>query len=395
MSKHKHILFIVENNPVPGDIRVWPEALAVKDYGYEVSVICPKGKMISTKSHEFIENIEIFRHPVPHEGNGFKGIVLEYINAIFWEFIYSVKIYIKKPFHAIHSANPPDHVFIIALLFKAFGVKYIFDHHDLAPEAYVAKFHKKNIIFHILKIMEKCTFKIADIVISTNESYKKVAIERGNKREDKIFVVRNGPHLSKIKKIKPRYEYKNGYKYLVSYVGAIGNQECIDVLLHAIRYIVYEKNIFNVKFAIIGNGPELSALIELSKNLRIQKYVEFTGQLTYEQLGEIVSISDIGVCPEYANEYTNYSTMVKIMDYMAFKKPIVQFYTLEGERTAGKAALYIYEHNEIAFADGIISLLQDEKKRKKMGCVGYMRLVQYYTWEIQKKNLKEAYQNLF
>ena len=198
MVEKKHILFIVENNPVPFDVRVWSEAKAMKDFGYEVSIICPEDKRTFNKKR-IIDGIFIYRHPQPLEGAGKLGLLTEYLNSIFWELLLSIIVFKKNRFHFIHGANPPDHIFFIAILYKLFGVKYIFDHHDIVPENYIAKFNKKGIFYYISLIMEKLTFKTADIVISTNKSYKNIAINRGKMHEDDVFIVRNGPNLDKIK----------------------------------------------------------------------------------------------------------------------------------------------------------------------------------------------------
>ncbi len=199
----KHILFIVENNPYPGDIRVAAEAEAAMELGYIVSVIAPISKRWRLR-YERVNGIEVYRHSMPVKANKKSAFALEYVSALFWEVLLSIKIFIKKPFHIIHGANPPDHLFIIALLFKVFGTKYIFDHHDLSPEMYYAKFGKEDILYKVLLGMEKFNFKFADIVISTNESDKKFAIERGRKKADEVFVVRNGPRLDKIVWMPPK-----------------------------------------------------------------------------------------------------------------------------------------------------------------------------------------------
>ncbi|MBU1053722.1 MAG: glycosyltransferase family 4 protein [Proteobacteria bacterium] len=394
MVKNKHILFIVENNSVPRDVRVWSEALAAKEYGYDVSVICPVHKKSAPEKYEQLEGVDIYRHPMPIEASGRADFFLEYISALFWEITLSIKLYFKKPFHIIHSANPPDHIFIIALIFKIFGVKYIFDHHDITPETYVAKFGAKNIIYKILMFMEKATFKTSDIVISTNESYKNIAITRGSKKDDEVFIVRNGPDLSRIDKPDPNPELKSGFDYLVAYLGVINNQEGIDNLLRAVQYIIYKKKIKNIKFVIVGTGPHRNEMIQLSKDLLIDKFVIFTGYIPYKDLYEVLTTADLCVNPEFRNEFTDKSTMIKIMDYMTFGKPIVMFETTEGRVTAGEAAIYVYNNNEVDFAEAIIVLLHDDEKRKRMGDIAKQRIQEILQWDLQKNNLIRAYNHL-
>lgn len=386
----KHILFIVENTEGSHDLRVWPEAQAAKEFGYEVTVISPV-KRNAILDYEIIDGIEIYRHPMPVEADRKCGFLLEYLNALFWELLLTVRIFIKKPFHIIHSANPPDHVFIIALLFKLFGTKFIFDHHDICPENYVAKFGKKDIFYNILLIMEKLTFKTANIVISTNESYKKIAIRRGNKQEKDVFVIRNGPKLDKIIFMEPNEALKEHFDYLVAYVGAIGKQDQIENLLNAVRYIVYKKEIKNIKFIITGTGPHWNNMVELSREMKLGKYVKFTGYIPYKDFYEVLATADVCVNPEFRNEFTDKSTMIKIMDYMVFGKPIVQFETREGKVTAGDAAVYVKKNDELDFAEAIIELLNDSGKRKNMGEIGRKRIYEKLSWDKQKGNLQKAY----
>ena len=389
----KHVLFIVENQPVPYDRRVWYEALALKERGYNVSILSPKGKGL-TRSFEKLEGINVYRHPMPFEATGKLGFLVEYANALFWEMSLSLRIFMREPFQIIHGSNPPDHVFLVALLFRVFKVKYVFDHHDLTPENFLAKFSKKTFLYKILCLMEGLTFWTAKIVISTNESYKKIATSRGGKTKDEVFVVRNGPKLSEIIEAPPNKDLKNGFDYLVAYVGVIGNQECVDALLRAVRYLVYGKGITRIKFVIIGAGPHWAEMVNLSKEMGLQDYVFFTGFVPFQEFYEILSTADICVNPEYKNPFTDKSTMMKIMDYMAMGKPIVQFDTVEGRVTAGDSAIYVNENDDSAFAESIIGLLEDPDKREKMGAIGKKRIHELLHWDRQKKNLEKAYQSL-
>ena len=389
----KHILFIVENNPVQHDVRVWKEALAAKEFGYDVSVISPIHQKAPLK-HEKIDGIQIYRHPMPIEAESKLSFLFEYGSAIFWEFFLAFRIYCKKPFHYIHSANPPDHIFIIAFFFKFLGVKYIFDHHDICPENYLAKFVRKDIFYFFILVMERLTIKTADIVISTNESYKKIAIKRGKKDPKSIFVVRNGPDLSKVMFMKPNDKWKKGFKYLVSYVVVIGNQEGLDDLLKTVKHIVYVKKVSNIKFLIIGTGSYWNKLVNLSKEMKIGDYVQFTGYIPYSDFYEILATSDVCVNPEHRNEFTDKSTMLKIMDYMSFGKPIVLFETTEGRVTAGDSAVYVKTNDNILFAEAITELLYDNNRKTKMGEIGKERINEILNWDIRKMNLKKAYEYL-
>lgn len=389
----KHVLFIVENQPIPYDRRVWYEALVLREEGYDVSIISPKGKGF-TRSSEKMRGINVYRHPMPFEATGKLGFFVEYANALFWEILLSVRIFLREPFQIIHGSNPPDHVFLVALLFRVLGVSYVFDHHDITPENYLAKFSNKTFLYKILCLMEKLTFRTAKVVISTNESYKRIALERGGKTKDQVFVVRNGPNLSEIISVPPSKDLKNGFDYLVAYVGIIGNQECVDVLLRAVRYIVFDRAIRNIKFVIIGTGPHWGEMVKLSEEMELEKYVLFTGFVPFREFYEILSTADICVNPEYKNPFTDKSTMMKIMDYMGVGKPIVQFDTIEGRVTAGDSAIYVSENDDIAYAEVIIGLLEDPDKRERMGAIGKKRIQELLNWDKQKENLKKAYEFL-
>jgi glycosyltransferase involved in cell wall biosynthesis len=390
----KHILFIVENSSFPADVRVSAEAEAAKEFGYEVTVISPTSKMDWSR-HETIDGIEIYRHPMVIEANSKLNFIIEYANALMWEIYLGWKIFIKKRFHIIHGANPPDHLFVVALLFKVFGTKYIFDHHDLTPEIYLAKFNRKDILYKILVLMEKLNFGAADIVISTNESYKRIAMDRGKKKEEEVFVVRNGPRLDKIIRMPPNPRWKGNFEYLVVYLGAIGSQEGIDVLLRIAKYIVHVKEVENIKFIIMGTGTHWEEMVTLSQEMDLQKYVTFTGFVQYEEFYEILATADICVNPELKNDYTDKSTMIKIMDYMSFAKPIVQFDVTEGKVTAGDASIYVKDNDEKQYAETIINLLKYSKKRKEMGDLGFKRITDSLNWGEQKRRLKEAYDYLY
>jgi glycosyltransferase involved in cell wall biosynthesis len=393
MVKSRHILFIVENNSVPFDRRVWHEACSARDFGYEVSVICPTDKR-SYDNRSLIDGIRIYRHPCPIEGLNRWAMLFEYLNALFWESLLALRVFLKRPFSVIHSANPPDHVFLIAIAFKIVGVKFVFDHHDLVPETYVAKYGAKSIVYRILLWIERLSLKAANIVISTNESYKKIAIERDGKSDEDIVVVRNGPDVSNIPTPLPRPELLGGFRHLIGYVGVIGKQDGIENLLSVADYLVKKRQRRDIKFAVVGSGPNLKNLIRDAKAMALDGYVQFFGFVSEELLLEILTASDICINPEFRNEFTDKSTMIKIMEYMALKKPIVQFYTTEGEITAGDAAISIRDNDIVQFGDAILALLGDPARRARMGDVGRERIEKQLSWPIQAKKLEAVYDRI-
>jgi glycosyltransferase involved in cell wall biosynthesis len=389
----RHVLFIVENNSVPRDVRVWSEARSAKEFGFDVSVICPEDKLSDSRD-SCVEGIHIYAHPQPIDRSSKLGLLLEYANALFWELVLSLNVFIRHRFHIIHAANPPDHIFLIALVFKIFGVKFIFDHHDIAPENYVAKFGKKGFFYWVLRLMEWLTFKTADAVIATNDSYKEMAIKRGGRNEENVFVVRNGPDLSKIARAERNAKLRDGFKYLVGYVGTIGQQEGIDNLLRIAKYIVEAKGRKDIKFIVVGTGPYWENVKQLSLDMGLKGFVWFTGYIPVKELHEILETVDVCVNPEHRNSFTDKSTMIKVMEYMFFEKPIVQFYTKEGEVTAGESALYIRNNSEPEFAEALINLLEDNRRREIMGFDGRKRIEEQLCWDRQKGKMKEAYDHI-
>lgn len=388
MLSGKHILIVVENLPVPFDRRVWQEANTLMENGAKVSIICPKMKGY-TKSRETINGIDIYRHSLPLEASGAMGYLLEYSVALFWEFVLSVKIYFKKRFHVIHGCNPPDLIFIVALFYKILGVKYVFDHHDINPELYIAKYNKKGFFYKFLLFAERLTFATANYSIATNESYKEIAIRRGKMPESKVQVVRSGPKLDRLKLGDGDIKYKKDRKFLVGYVGVIGEQEGLDLLLESIKYIIEKRK--DTQFAIVGGGTELEKIKQQAIDMKVDSYVDFYGRVDDATLVDVLNTSDICVNPDRPTEMNNLSTMNKIMEYMALKKPIVQFDLKEGRLSAQDASLYADNTSIEDFAEKVIRLLDNPEERKKMGEYGYNRVVNELSWNHESEKLINFY----
>lgn len=390
----RRVLIIVENLPSPFDRRVWQEATTLHKNGYGVSIICPTGKGFE-KKYEEIEGIHIYRHNLPLEAEGALGYLLEYSIALFWEFYLSWKVLFRHGFDVIHACNPPDNIFLVGGFFKLLGKKFIFDHHDINPELYEAKFGHRDFFYKVMLWWERLTFKTADISIATNESYKKIAIERGGMSPDKVFVVRSGPKLDRLKIISPIEALKKGKKYLVGYVGVMGKQEGIDYLLRAARHIVRDKGRTDVHFGLVGGGTSLEEMEDFADELGISDYVTFTGRVPDQDLLEMLNTADVCVNPDVANEMNDKSTMNKIMEYMALGKPIVQFDLTEGRVSAQKASLYAGENNEQDLAEKILYLLDDPELRKEMGEYGRNRVMNELEWKYEEPKLLAAYNAVF
>ncbi len=393
--KCRRVLIIVENLPSPFDRRVWQEATTLHDSGYEVSIICPTGKGYE-KRHEIIDGVHIFRHPLPTEASTPFGYFLEYSAALFWEFVLAWKVFVTKGFDVIHACNPPDDIFLIGGFFKLlFGKKFVFDHHDINPELYWAKFGRKDFFYRMMLLWERLTFKTADISIATNESYKKIAVERGGMDPNRVFVVRSGPSLDRLMIVPPDSLLKKGRRYLVGYVGVMGQQEGIDHLLRMVRYIVLDKYRTDVQFILVGGGTALGNMQNYAVELGISEYVTFTCRVPDRDLLTALCTSDVCVNPDVANEMNDKSTMNKIMEYMALGKPIVQYDLTEGRFSAQEASLYARPNDEIDFAEKILLLLDDSALRKKIGEFGRRRVVEELQWEHEKPRLLQVYEVLF
>jgi glycosyltransferase involved in cell wall biosynthesis len=386
--QNKHILIIVENLPVPFDRRVWQEANTLMDNGAKVSIICPKMKDYNA-SYEIINGIEIYRHYIPYDARGAFGYMVEYGTALFWEFFLSWKIYFKKRFHVIHGCNPPDLIFLVALWFKILGVKYVFDHHDINPELYIAKFNRKGFFYKMMVLFERMTFATADFSIATNESYKEIAIKRGKMTEDKIQIIRSGPKLDRLKLLPSDNQFFKGKKYLVGYVGVIGEQEGIDLLLESVKFIVSMRK--DIQFAIVGGGSDLEKMKHLSTEYGLDEFVDFYGRVPDDLLISILNSSDICVNPDKPTEMNNLSTMNKIMEYMALKKPVVQYDLKEGRFSAKDASLYARCGNTLDFANKIMQLIDNPELRVQMGTYGYDRVLNELSWDFEKEKLIRFY----
>ena len=394
-SAGKRILFIVENLPSPFDRRVWQEATTLHQNGYQVAIICPTGKGYEEK-YECLDGIHIYRHPLPPEAEGALGYALEYSVALYWEFYLSFKVLFSHGFDAIHACNPPDLIFLVGGFFKFFfHKKFLFDHHDINPELYEAKFGRRDFFYRLMLLCERLTFKTADRSIATNESYKQIAIERGGMHPDKVTVVRSGPKLDRLKIIEPVLPLKKGRKHLVGYVGVMGKQEGIDYLLRALHYIVEQKNRTDVHFGLVGGGTELTSLQAYAKALGVEDYVTFTGRVSDQQMLEMLNTADVCVNPDVANEMNDKSTMNKIMEYMALAKPIVQFDLSEGRFSAQEASLYARRNDTKDLAGKILLLLDDQVARTTMGEFGRNRIITELEWKYEEPKLLEVYRLLF
>jgi glycosyltransferase involved in cell wall biosynthesis len=390
----RRILIIVENLPVPFDRRVWQEAGALRDAGAVVTVICPLGAKTDRRC-EMLDGIQVYRHPMPPEADAALGYLFEYAAALFWEFTLACRVLVTRGFDVIHGCNPPDLIFLVALPFKLLGKKYVFDHHDINPELFEAKFGGQGMLWKGLKFVERLTFATADMSIATNESYRQIAIARGRMKPQDVFVVRSGPDLRKIARVPPDAKWRNGRRHMVGYVGVMGEQEGLDLLIESVGHIVHVMGRHDVQFCLVGGGSSLAKIKELAAARGLADYVTFTGRAPDAVLLEVLSTADVCVNPDRVNPMNDKSTMNKIVEYMALGKPIVQFEVTEGRHSAGASSLYAKPNDPVDLAGQIVALLEDPDRRAEMGRIGRRRVETELSWEHQKPKLVQAYRRLF
>ncbi|HEV2351673.1 MAG TPA: glycosyltransferase family 4 protein [Terriglobia bacterium] len=383
------ICIIVENLPVPFDRRIWQEARALRDAGYGVSIICPKGKGFES-SYERLEGIEIYRHKL-WEASRLLGYVAEYTWALAIELFLAVRIYRRTRFRILQAANPPDTIFLIGLVFKLFGVRFIFDHHDLNPELFEAKFKKRGLFYRLVCLAERWSFRTAAVSIATNESYREIAMGRGGKSPEKVFVVRSLPDLNHVHRVPPHNDLKEGKTNLIAYVGVMGFQDGLDLLLESVEYMVKTQNRRNTLFVMIGSGTELLRLKALTAQKGLNEWVKFTGRLPEDELAAYLCTADVCVAPDPANPMNDKSTMNKILQYMAFGRPVVLYDLTEGRRSAGDTALYARPNDPVDFAAQMMKLLDSEQLRRDLGERARKRIEEKLDWQIEKKTLLAAY----
>ncbi|MBJ8344000.1 glycosyltransferase family 4 protein [Antrihabitans sp. YC2-6] len=392
-----HILILVENLSVPFDRRVWQESRALVDAGYKVTVICPKGTKQDQEPEATIEGVRILRYPLKPATGGPLGYLREYSLALWHTIRLALKVRREGPIDVVHACNPPDLLFVVALILRVLGgTRSVFDQHDLVPELYLSRFESGGkILFTFATLVERITFAVADAVISTNESYRRVAISRGKMAPEKVTVVRSAPDLSRFVQREPDPSLKRGKDFLGAYVGVMGPQDGVDYALRAIAHLRNELGRTDTHFIFMGGGDAFDEMVALSQALGITDIVEFTGRVPDEFLQRCLSSADICLSPDPKNPLNDVSTMNKVVEYMAMARPMVSFELTEARVSAGDAAVYAPANDEAKFAEGIVELLDDPERRKRMGEYGRDRVEQELSWSTSRVNLVEFYGRVF
>ncbi len=388
------ILIIVENLTVPFDRRVWMEAVSLAEAGYQISVICPTGGE-HVRPYERLESVAVYRYPAPRPTRGH----LSY----FWEFLYcwamtaylSVRVLLREGFDVIHACNPPDTFFLLGMIYKLFGKRFVYDQHDLCPEVYLARFKRRpNLLYRGLLGLEGLTYSTADMVIAPNESYREIAIRRGHVDPERVVVVRSAPDPRRFRAVPADPALKRGRRYLVSYLGVMAPQDGVDLLIDVVDHIVRERGRKDIAFVLIGSGDSYYDLRELARRRALEEDVIFTGRIPDEEVERYISTSEVCVSPDPKNDLNDHSTMNKVLEYMALGKPVVAFDLRETRYSAGAAGVYAAPNDPADFGDKVIELLGDEHLRREMGLLGQERLREHLSWTHSRLALIRAYAQL-
>jgi glycosyltransferase involved in cell wall biosynthesis len=389
----KRVLILVENLPVPLDRRVWQEACALRDAGYEVSVICPKMRGYVT-DYEVLDGIVIHRHWISEEAKSVMGFCREYLSALWGQMRCALRVWRESGFNVIHYCNPPDLLCLVALPYKLLaGVKLIYDVHDLCPEMFQAKFPRHRMMRWVVRKAEWLSATVADAVLATNQSVRSAIRERCSLAEGKVTVVRTAPHAMSLSG-KEDPSLRNGRRYLVGYVGVMGSTDGVRYLLEAAHHLVKKCGRNDIQFHLMGSGPEYDSLLQQRDALGLVEHVCMPGRVSHEHLCSALQTMDLGVACDPRDSYNDHCTMNKTLEYMAFGKAQVMFGTTEGMFSAGESALCVMENSAVLLAEGISELLADEPRRAAMGAKGKARLQDVLSWEKSVQHLLAAYRSV-
>ncbi|MGB3406100.1 MAG: glycosyltransferase family 4 protein [Jannaschia sp.] len=389
----RRVLIVVENLPVPLDRRVWLEATSLTAAGYEVSVICPMGRGWDT-AFEVIEDVHIYRHPEPPEAHsGALAYAREYLHAIRHWFRLARTVRRDRGFDVIHGCNPPDLVWLLALRYRAAGVRYIFDHHDVCPELFEAKFGKRGALYRVMLLWERITFACASVSIATNESFARIARTRGGMAADDVFVVRSAPRIEKFLPGPGDASYRKAGT-LLGWIGIIGQQEGLEVMVEAIAHLA-DMGHRDVHVLVVGFGPHQAAIEAEVARAGLSERFTFTGALYGDAMLDALNAIDIGLAPDPQNAMNDISTMNKVMEYMTLEKPLVQFDLTEGRASAGDCALYARANDPRDFAAQIAWLIEHPAEAAEMGRAGRARVLGALSWDHSVPALLAAYDRVF
>ena len=388
------VIFVIENMSFPRDRRVRQEAAALRERGFRVSVICPRGVNQDLASRETVDGVEVYRYRQLWQGSGAVTYLLEYSWALLCTAWIVLSIWVREGFDVLHVANPPDLFFLIGAPLRLFGKRFVYDQHDLSPEMFESKFSKNSFLYQFLVFAERCSYRLADLVVVTNQSFYEVCLKRGRMNPTKVCIVRNGPDLATFGPVALRPELKKGFAYLAVYAGVMNSQDGVDRVILALDHIVHARGRNDIRFALLGTGEALPSLQRSARELNLGPYIEFVGWVEDRKLLAYLSTADICLAPEPPLAMNHVSTFIKIMEYMCCGKSIVSSDLLESRRSAGAAAVYVGSEDPAAFAEGIIGLLEDREDRQTREAVALDRVRTELHWGRSKQCLLSGYERL-
>ncbi|MBP0452219.1 glycosyltransferase family 4 protein [Kitasatospora sp. RG8] len=389
-GRGRRALILVENLSVPFDRRVWQECTTLRDAGWRVDVICPQGSKRDTEPEAVIDGVRIHRYPLRAATGGPAGYLREYGSALWHTARLARRV---GPVDVVHACNPPDLLFLPALWLKRRGARFVFDQHDLVPELYLSRFDRgEDLLYRGVCALERLTYRAADVVLATNESYRDVALRRGGRRPDDVFVVRSAPDTGRFRPVPPEPELKRGKPHLLCYLGVMGPQDGVDYALRALAKLRDDFGRTDWHAVFVGGGDTFDAMVELSRRLGLSEQVEFTGRVPDADLVRYLSTADVCLSPDPRNPLNDVSTMNKVLEYMVMGRPIVSFDLREARVSAGDAAVYAPADDETRFAGLVAQLLDDPERRALMGKVGQERINGPLAWRNSQRALLAAYE---
>jgi glycosyltransferase involved in cell wall biosynthesis len=388
------ILIIVQNLPVPFDRRVWLECQALVSDGHEVAVVCPKGD--DDPGYQVLDGVELYKYQGYAPGGSKAGYLMEYVYSLTATAWLTRKARRRGRFAVIQACNPPDIFWPIALVLRVLDrTRFVFDHHDLCPELYESRFPDgPRLPYRALRALERRTHRTANHVISTNESYRDIAVNRSGKAGADVTVVRSGPDPVRLRRGPAHPELRRGRRFLAAYIGVMGPQDGVDNVVRAADIVVHEMGRDDIAFTVIGSGDCFDDLVALRDELRLAGHVEFTGRAPDELVSHVMSTADLGLSPDPKNPLNDLSTMNKSMEYMSFGLPLVAFDLRETRVSAGDAAVYVQPNDVRKYAAAIVALMDDEPRRIRMGLVGRERVEQKLAWRHQEVAYLDVYRKL-
>jgi glycosyltransferase involved in cell wall biosynthesis len=392
-TPRSRVLILVQNLSVPMDRRVWQESRTLVAAGFDVSVICPANP--GERHEEVLEGVEIHRYRPPAPHHGVAGYLVEFVYCWLVTAWLAMRCYRRHRFDVIQACNPPDTFWALALLFRPLGVRFVYDQHDLCPEVFTARFGtRRPVLLRGLRLLERASYATADAVVSTNESYRRTALQRGRLAPEDVTVVRSGPDPAVMRRVEPRAELREDARHLLVWLGIMGPQDGVDVLLDALRVLVQDLERKDVHLAVLGFGDCYDGLREQCTSLGLDAWVTFTGRADARMVADYLSTADLGLCPDPKNSFTDVSTMNKVLEYMAHELPVVGFDLAESRVSAGSSARFVPSGDLAGFAQAVADLLDDPDERRRMGRVGRERIEAELGWPAQAPRYVALYERL-